>query len=82
MIIDRRLDLGSLVLPGGDGVDMLIDDGVGEFIGRNFGAMKRRRTEPSKELSACRSNVLVEVKIGEPSFRLITCCSTSHSCLY
>ena len=57
-----------LTLIVGEGVDTDIDDGVGEFIGRNLGAMKRRRTEPSKELSACRSNVFVEVKIGEPSF--------------
>lgn len=84
IVIERVLDRGSLPLFD-DGVVMIIVAAVDGlplslfwFWERAFGAIRRRRTEPSSELSLCRSGVLTDKLCASSR----CCCSTSHSCLY
>lgn len=62
MVIERVFDLESwLLIDDDEGVSIvLVGVDVFEFWARNFEALKRRRTEPKRELSVCRSDVLVE----------------------
>ena len=88
IVIERVFDLGSLELFDDEAATFVVaaaaageDDfelSEWEFCTRNLGAIKRRRTEPNKELSVWRSEDFDEL-VWDSSR---CCCSTSYSCRY
>lgn len=78
IVIERVFGLESV--DGGVEITIVVGDdfpfSFAVFCTRNFGAISRRRTEPSNELSPCRSGVFCVSSLK------CCCCSISHSCLY